>query len=58
MAIVINSFEAIAEESVQRMQNPENDAGEGGNRPAVLQPQDLALVLHTLAEQSLRSWAH
>ena len=58
MAIVINSFEAIAGEPEQHIQNPENGAGESGNRSAVPQPQDLALVLHTLAEQSLRSWVH
>lgn len=58
MAIVINSFEAIAEEPEQRMQNLENSEGERSNKASVPQSQDLALVLHILAEQSLRSWAH
>ena len=58
MAVVINSFEAIAETPDQRMQKQENTEGESGNKSVTPEPQELALVLHIMAAQALRSWAH
>lgn len=60
MPIVINSFEAVAEAPGQ--QKPIQERGENGNGDKLsaddLEPRDLAVVLHSIAEQSLRSWAH
>jgi hypothetical protein len=58
VAIVINSFEAVAEAPDQRTQKQESSEGESGNKTAVPEPQDLAPVLHIMAGQALRSWAH
>jgi len=58
VAIVINSFEAVAEAPDQRMQKQESSEGESGNKSAVPEPQDLEPVLHIMAWQALRSWAH
>ncbi len=58
MAIVINSFEAIAEAPEQQKQKQESGENESSNKLNALEPHDLAAVLHSIAEQSLRSWAH
>lgn len=58
VAIVINSFEAVAEAPEQQMQKQENSERESGNKSAIPDPQELAPVLHILAGQALRSWAH
>jgi hypothetical protein len=58
MAIVINSFEAVAEAPGQRTQKQDSSEGENGNKSPVPEPRDLEPVLHCLAEQALRSWAH
>lgn len=58
MAVVINSFEAVAETQDQRTQKQDGSEGESGKKSVVPEPQDLAPVLHVLAEQALRSWAH
>ena len=58
MAVVINSFEAVVETQDQRTQKQDSSEGESGNKSAGPEPQDLAPVLHILAGQALRSWAH
>jgi hypothetical protein len=58
MAVVINSFEAVAESKDQRLQKQEGVEDESGNKSAVPEPQDLARILHSLSVQALRSWAH
>ncbi|MGZ8157265.1 MAG: hypothetical protein ACXWT1_04470 [Methylobacter sp.] len=55
MAIIINNFEAVAETPNQTAQKQDADDKES---PTIPEPQDLALVLHYLATQALRSWAH
>ena len=58
MAIVINSFEAVAEASEQQGKKQENSDGENDKKSAIPEPQNMVLILHILAEQALRSWAH
>ena len=58
MAVVINSFEAVAETPDQQTQKQEGTEGESGNKSAAPEPQELSPVLHILAGQALRSWAH
>lgn len=58
MAVVINSFEAVAESPDQRSQRHDHNPGETDRKPAIPEPQDLAKVLQVLAIQAVRSWAH
>lgn len=58
MAVVINSFEAVAESPDQRSQRQDHNPAETDRKPAIPEPQDLAKVLQVLAIQAVRSWAH
>jgi hypothetical protein len=58
MAVVINSFEAVAESPEQRSQRQDNNPAETDHKPATPEAQDLAKVLQVLAIQDIRSWAH
>lgn len=58
MAVVINSFEAVAESNDQRVQKQEGSEKERDDKSAVPEPQDLAPILHSLSVQALRAWAH
>ena len=58
MAIVINSFEAVAEAPEQQRQKQDSGEDESNNKPTLPEPQDMTLILKILTEQALRSWAH
>ncbi len=58
MAIVINSFEAVAEAPEQQRQKQNSGDYESNNKPTLPEPQDMTLILNILSEQALRSWAH
>jgi hypothetical protein len=58
VAIVINSFEAVAEAPEQQSQKQDSSEDESNNKPTLPEPQDMALILNILTEQALRSWAH
>jgi len=59
MAVVINEFEAIAEEpAAPRGQAEERPEGERGHARAKSEEHDFAAALHILAQRALRSWAH
>ena len=58
MAVVINSFEAVAESPDQRSHQQDNNSAETDRKPATPEAQELAKVLQILAIQAVRSWAH
>jgi hypothetical protein len=58
VAIVINSFEAVAEAPEQQRQKQDSGEDESNNKSALPEPQDMTLILNILTEQALRSWAH
>jgi len=59
MAVVINEFEAIAEEpAAPRGQAEERPEGEQGYPRAKSEEHDFASALQVLAQRALRSWAH
>ena len=57
MAIVINEFEAVAEAPPPRPRAQESSEGERSASPLV-EARDVGPVLHLLAYQTLRLWAH
>ena len=57
MPVVINEFEAVAEEPApRRVERPGENDQAGLHAP--LEPAELVKPLHSLASQALRSWAH
>ncbi len=58
MAVVINDFEAVAEAPPTQPTGQEARREQGGGTSARPEPRDIAPVLHVLAQQALRCWAH
>jgi|GEM_PF-2837167 len=58
MPVVINSFEAVADSQDQQAQKQDAGESDSNAKSVVLEPQNLTPVLHFIAVQALRSWAH
>lgn len=56
MPVVINEFEAVADEPKQRGEGEQGEKKSGDNEE--LEPKDVTPILRTLEQRALRAWAH